>query len=67
MNECILRIILKNKGGIYTFYYFVDSNKLKIETSSKKRRQQNKGALKQTIEAPLYTCIEVSVSFIVFW
>ena len=41
MNKCILRIILKNKCGIYTVYHFVDSNKLQIETSSKKRRQQN--------------------------
>ena len=61
-----VKLILKNKGGIYTAYHFVDSNNLRVEMSSKKRRQQKKCALKQRIEVLLYTCIEVSVFLFFF-
>ena len=33
------RLILKDKGGIYVVYQFVDSNDLRVEISSKKRRE----------------------------
>ena len=33
-----LRLILKDKGGIYTVYHFVDSNNLRAEIFSKKWR-----------------------------
>ena len=41
-----LRPTMKEKGGIYTVYHFVDFNNLRVEISSKKRRQQKKSALK---------------------
>ena len=31
-----LRLILKDKGGIYPAYHFVDSNKIRVKVSSKK-------------------------------
>ena len=51
---------MKGKSGMYTVYHFVDFNNLRVEISSKMRRQQKKGALKQTIETTLKICIGVS-------
>ena len=41
-----LRPTMKEKGGIYTVYHFVDFNNLRAEISSKKRGQQKKSTLK---------------------
>ena len=46
MKRCILELILRDKGGIYTVYHFADSNNLRVEKYSKKRGKQKKGALK---------------------
>ena len=57
---CEIFLTLKGISGIYNVYHFDDSNNLKVEMSSKKKRQQKKGALKQKTGPPRYTCIEVS-------
>ena len=63
MKECVFEANLEGQGWYYTFYHFGDSNKLIVEISSKKRRQQKNGALNQKIEKALYTCIEASVFY----
>ena len=36
--------ILRDKDGIYTVHHFVDSNNLRVEISSQKKRQKKNGA-----------------------
>ena len=50
----VLWLILKDKCGKQHYLPFVGSN-LGFEIFLKKREHQKKGALKQRIEAPLYT------------
>ena len=61
--ECIFHANREGQGGVYTVYHFVDSDNLRVETSSKKRRQQRKGVLKSRCEIPVHTFIGVSRKF----
>ena len=45
-NDVSLRLILKDKDGIYTVYHIGDFNNLRAEISSKKTWQQKNVALK---------------------
>ena len=63
MRDVSLRLILKDKGSIYTTYHFIDSSNLRVEIPSKRRGQQKNGALEQRTEAPLHACTGVSRKF----